>query len=243
MVQDWIGAARWKRFAEESRPKRNFVSGNVGAQLCVSRKSKPNTHSASEDSRTRKMCQNVIDAILNSNVTSAFTLILPWLAAKSHLEHGFTKDSIFGKDDQMLLGSDKKHLRLCQKRHLTEFHRYELVRKHFCYPPLKLDITSFGGFLSSLQLPRWHAGTFSLNFRVGHGIHARNGQFCHKWNMPCTHIWKDCFGHNVSFLVIATLWTGASVSFVLIGFVREANFEVIPLIVAVPGGVLVVGFF
>ena len=43
------------------------------------------------------MCRNVNDAILNSNVTSLFTLILPWLAAKSHLEHGFTNDSIFGE--------------------------------------------------------------------------------------------------------------------------------------------------
>ena len=41
--------------------------------------------------------------------------------------------------------------------------------------------------------------------------------------------------------VVATLQTGTSVLFVVIGFVGEANIGVIPLIVAVLGGVPLVG--
>ena len=57
----------------------------------------------------------------------------------------------FEEVEQTLWGSNKKHLSLCRKWHLTEFHTPELVRKHFCHPPLNINLPSVGGFLSSLS--------------------------------------------------------------------------------------------
>ena len=147
--QDCTGAVRWKSSAEVPRFKRSFISENIGSHLCVSGKSRPNKHSASNGSRTEKVRRKIIDATFISTASSHFTLFAPWLAARSRWEHGFRDDCIFGGRRTKTLGIKEETLTPVSQTASNGIS--QTVLKHLCHPSVNLDISSVGGFLSSLH--------------------------------------------------------------------------------------------